>query len=76
MQTVPRVLLVTGVGRSGTTAIANLLNGHPRTCIGVERYKYKFLRRGEFEGDEFTPQRFFDFRPTDTNVLPRPESPN
>lgn len=66
----PRVLFVTGIGRSGTTAMADLLNAHPSVCIGIERYKFKFLRRGDFEGHEFTPERFFDFREDDTNILP------
>jgi hypothetical protein len=65
-----RIVFITGVARSGTTAIADLLNLHPEICIGIERYKFKFLRRGEFDGDEFTLGRFFDFRPSDTNILP------
>lgn len=68
-----RIVFVIGVGRSGTTAMAELLNTHEEICIGIERYKFKFVRRGEFEGDEFEPGRFFDFRPTDTNLLPDAE---
>lgn len=65
-----RILFVTGVGRSGTTAMAMLLNAHPDICLGIERYKIRFLRRGEFDGSEFTQDRFFDFRESDTNILP------
>ena len=63
-------VFIIGVARSGTTAMADLLNLHPEICIGIERYKFKFARRGEFDGDEFSPGRFFDFRPGDTNILP------
>lgn len=65
-----RVLFLTGVGRSGTTAMAMLLNAHPHICLGMERYKLKFLRGSRFEGNEFTQERFFDFQPGDTNILP------
>jgi Sulfotransferase family len=65
-----QVVFIIGVGRSGTTAMVDLLNLHPAIAIGIERYKLKFLRRGAFEGDEFTAARFFDFRPGDTNILP------
>ena len=65
-----RILFLTGVARSGTTAMAQLLNRHPDICLGIERYKAKFLRRSEFEGADFTPERFFDFRASDTNILP------
>ncbi len=65
-----RIVFVTGVGRSGTTAMTDLLNQHPQVCIGIERYKRKFLRDARFEGHEFTAARFFDFRPRDTNLLP------
>lgn len=67
----PRICFVTGVGRSGTTAMADLLNQHPAVCIGIERYKFKFLRRTDFDGSEFTRERFFDFRTDDTNLLPK-----
>jgi Sulfotransferase family len=65
-----QVVFITGVPRSGTSAMAYLLNLHPAICIGIERYKFKFVRRGEVDGDEFTAERFFDFRPDDTNLLP------
>ena len=54
-----QTIFVIGVGRSGTTAMAELLNMHEDICIGIERYKFKFVRRGEFEGNEFEPERFF-----------------
>lgn len=68
--TPPRICFVTGVGRSGTTAMAGLLNRHPSVCIGVERYKFKFLREDAFDAADFTQARFFDFRPGDSNIFP------
>lgn len=71
MDTGKKIVFVIGVGRSGTTAVAELLNKHEDICIGIERYKFKFLRRGAIDGDEFEAERFFDFRETDTNILPK-----
>ena len=65
-----RIVFIIGVARSGTTAMADLLNLHPEICIGIERYKFKFVRRGEFDAADFTPERFFDLRARDTNILP------
>ena len=33
-------LFIAGCARSGTTAMARLLNQDPRILIGIERYKY------------------------------------
>ncbi len=65
-----QILFLIGAGRSGTTALAELLNAHPAICIGIERYKLRFLRHGVFSGSEFTRRRFFHFRAPDTNILP------
>ena len=71
-----QTIFVIGVGRSGTTAMAELLNMHDDICIGIERYKFKFVRLGEFEGNEFEPERFFRFsgRPIPTSCPARRES--
>jgi len=61
---------VTGVARSGTTALAELLNSHARICIGIERFKFRYLRENDYSADLFRRERFFDFRPADTNLLP------
>lgn len=66
-----QTIFLIGVGRSGTTAMAELLNKHEDVCIGIERYKFKFLRRGHFEGNEFHQDRFFDFQSSDTNIMPK-----
>lgn len=65
-----RLLFVTGVARSGTTALAELLNTHPAICIGIERYKFRFLREQRFEQAYFERDRFFAFDPADTNLDP------
>jgi hypothetical protein len=64
---------VFGCPRSGTTAVARLLQVHPRIVIGMERYKFLLSRRRDrhaFGPPLFEPERFFDFRADDTNVNP------
>lgn len=63
-------LIVTGVARSGTTALAELLNTHPALCLGVERFKFQYLRARNFDAGLFQRDRFFDFREDDTNLDP------
>jgi len=72
----PRYCFVVGCQRSGTTVLARLLHSHISVVIGMERYKY-LLNRSRAGGDDegygpplFEPDRFFDFRPTDTNIRP------
>ena len=72
----PGYLFATGCERSGTTILTRLLQSHPGISIGMERYKY--LLRGvrtrrvtrRLCPSHFEPGRFFDFRPTDTNIIP------
>jgi Sulfotransferase family len=64
---------VFGCPRSGTTELVRLLQAHPRIVIGMERYKLLLSRRRDraaFGPELFEPERFFDFRPGDTNVNP------
>ncbi|WP_226783042.1 sulfotransferase family protein [Oceaniglobus trochenteri] len=63
-------LIVTGVARSGTTALGELLNAHPRVCLGIERFKFQYLRKNVYSPAFFERDRFFDFRPDDTNLDP------
>jgi hypothetical protein len=63
-------LLVTGTARSGTTALAELLNSHEEICVGIERFKFQYLRDGNFSADLLERERFFDFREEDTNLRP------
>jgi hypothetical protein len=64
------IVFVVGVARSGTTAVARLLNAHPSACIGLERYKRVFRRERAFPLELFEKGRFFSFEPKDTNVRP------
>jgi Sulfotransferase family len=53
--------------------VVRLLQAHPRIVIGMERYKFLLSRRRDratFGPSFFEPERFFDFRPGDTNVNP------
>jgi Sulfotransferase family len=53
--------------------VVRLLQAHPRVVIGMERYKFLLSRRRDRAGFGpalFEPERFFDFRPGDTNVNP------
>lgn len=63
-------LLVTGVARSGTTALAELLNTHEALCVGIERFKFQFLLHQNHSAALFERARFFDFQPEDTNLNP------
>jgi len=50
----------------------HVLNSHERLIMGLERWKKYANRRriGHIQPSLFTPRRFFDFRPEDTNILP------
>ena len=63
-------LFVCGTPRSGTTAMARLLNYHPDIVLGVERFK-RHYSQGELDArlrDLFDKDRFFAFSEEDTNV--------
>ena len=60
----PRTLIVGGCPRSGTTALARLLNCHPRVLLGDERYYWRF-ENGELAPGLFEPGRFFDLQEAD-----------
>lgn len=65
----PEYAFVLGAARSGTTAMAELLNAHPHVCMGIERYKY-FVGRGKRLSEQmFEKDRFFRFDPRETNIL-------
>jgi hypothetical protein len=63
-------LIVTGVARSGTTALGELLNAHSKVCLGIERFKFQYLRENIYSSALFERERFFDFRKEDTNLDP------
>lgn len=53
---VDRYLFIAGCPRSGTSALAFLLNEHPRIVLGFERFK---RMRGLLDPFHFTPSQFF-----------------
>ena len=59
-----RILLLTGCPRSGTTALASLLNHHPEVAVSNERYS-KLVGRPEFGAQLFEPERFCRFEEGD-----------
>lgn len=66
-----KFLFIGGPPRSGTTALAHLLNRHPKIAIGIERYKYLYrdaARNKQIDGSLFEAPRFFDIREIETNV--------
>jgi hypothetical protein len=63
----PEVLFLSGVARSGTSALVNLCNVHPRMLIGQERYFYLF-RKNLIAPGHFEKGRFLDVQPGDTHA--------
>jgi hypothetical protein len=67
---------VLGCERSGTTPLVRLLAAHPSVALGMERYKYilRDMRKNHDPDlltlEHFERERFLDFRPTDTNLIP------
>lgn len=63
------VIFVCGVGRSGTSALTELLNHHPDVVVGFERYKnrYKDVKKPDDLSVLFREDRFFGYQPEDTN---------
>lgn len=68
-----KYLFVCGVARSGTTALAEILNYNPNIVLGIERYKFRFIgSRSPLPDDPsklFDEDRFFSFDKEDTNIL-------
>jgi hypothetical protein len=67
------LLFVTGMGRSGTTALLEVLASHSGIALGVERFKRLWNPASAIEGltaDRFERDRFFDFSEQLTNLTP------
>lgn len=60
------ILFISGTARSGTTAMANMLNDQPGFLIGVERYN-RLFRAGEVTPGHFETPRFLDIRAGDSH---------
>ncbi len=67
-------LFVMGLGRSGTSPLTRLLNGHRDIALGMERYKGLWERIDELTPSLFEHQRFFDFSDGLTNLTPEREA--
>lgn len=61
----PRYVFIAGCPRSGTTALAGLLNDHPGVVMGMERYKF---RSAQLDPSLFEPARFLAVESGDTDV--------
>ena len=67
------LLFLAGQGRSGTTALLEVMSSHPEIALGVERFKALWSGRQGIDGltaDLFERERFFDFSDNLTNVTP------
>jgi hypothetical protein len=65
------LLFVAGLGRSGTTALMEVLVAHAEVALGVERYKRLYPRDDEpVTAALFEERRFFDFSDGLTNLTP------
>lgn len=65
----PRQLFICGTNRSGTTALARLLNANPAVIVGIERYRKRLMQIKD--GDHrslFSKGRYFAYHADDTNV--------
>lgn len=63
-------LFVCGCPRSGTTALARLLNLHPEIVVGLERYKGIYGPERRIDPAMFDEPAFFEFAPGQTNFAP------
>jgi hypothetical protein len=69
---VSELLFVAGLGRSGTTALMEVLVAHREIALGVERFKRLYPRDEEpVTAALFEEQRFFDFGDDLTNLTPQ-----
>lgn len=68
----PQLLFVAGLGRSGTSALAEVLTAHPGIVLGLERYKrlWRGERIDELSPDLFERDRLLDFTDGLTTVVP------
>jgi hypothetical protein len=64
-------LFVAGLGRSGTTAILDVLAAHPEIALGVERFKGLWGDLDRMGPELFARERFFDFEDGLTNLRPQ-----
>lgn len=63
-----QIVLGGGCARSGTQALANLINLHPDCAMGYERYNQRY-RTGEIDPELYTAERYVDVREGDTHRM-------
>jgi len=65
-------LFIFGPPRSGTTALARVINSHERIGIGMERFKLIMNNKNidQFTPDLFEARKLFDFKDGHTNISP------
>lgn len=61
-----KLLFLSGVARSGTSALVRVLNSHPNILIGQERYFFR-IRREELQPEHFEKERFHRLEEGDTH---------
>ncbi len=69
----PKLLFAVGLGRSGTTALWEVLSAHGRIVMGCERYKMLWNRHDirSLTAEHYRDrERFFDFDDGLTNITP------
>lgn len=62
-------LFLAGLGRSGTTVLAEAFGAHPRIVMGVERFKKLWPSAG-IRMEHFEKESFFNFDDGMTNITP------
>ncbi|QOC23783.1 sulfotransferase [Wenzhouxiangella sp. AB-CW3] len=60
------VLFVSGVARSGTSALVNVLNTHQDIMMGQERFYWR-IKRGQLSPEYFFKDRYLDIQEGDTH---------
>lgn len=61
------IAFVSGVARSGTSALVNLMNVHPQILMGQERF-FWLLEKGTMHPEHFEAERFLEVRPEDSHI--------
>ena len=61
-----KLLFISGVARSGTSALVRVLNSHPGILVGQERYFFR-IRRQEIGPEHFEKERFYTLQDGDTH---------
>lgn len=66
-----QLCFICGCPRSGTTALAKIVNSHPDAAMGIERFRKIAIGANgmEFGPALFERERFIDIRQTDTDLV-------